>query len=230
LATRDNHVVRALVSTGPIALGRRTPRADGLTALASAAFTTTVGVIDRVHGHAADGRAHTAPTHRTGLADLTQAVLFVAHFANGGAAIDVHAADFSGAQADLSVGAFASQQNSRSTCGTCDLRTLARQHLDAVNGCTDRDVADGQGVACTDGGVLTGHQRSADFQATGSDDVTTLAVGVAQQCQVSRTVGIVFKALDLGSDTVLVATEVDNTILLLVATATMAHGDVAVVV
>src|SRR5690606_38285106 len=156
--------------------------------------------------------------------------LFVAHFANGGAAIDVHAADFTGAQADLSVGAFASQQNSRSTCGTCDLRTLARQHLDAVNGCTDRDVADGQGVACTDGGVLTGHQRSADFQATGSDDVTTLAVGVAQQCQVSRTVGIVFKALDLGSDTVLVATEVDNTILLLVATATMAHGDVAVVV
>src|SRR5690606_2195652 len=107
LATRDNHIVRALVSTGPIALRRGTPRADGLTALASAAFTTTMGVIDRVHGHAADGRAYTAPTHRTGFADLTQAVLFVADFTNGGAAIDMHATHFTRAQANLSVSAFA---------------------------------------------------------------------------------------------------------------------------
>src|SRR5690606_10801217 len=230
LATRNNHIVRALVSTGPIALGRCAPRADGLTALASATFTTTVRVIDRVHGHATDGRADTTPAHCTGLADLTQAVFFVADFANGGTAIDMNAADFTGAQANLSVGAFTCQQHGGCTGRTGQLRALARQHLDAVNGCTDRDVADGQRVAGADGSILTGHQRCTHFQATRSDDVATFAVGIAQQCDMRGAVGVVFQALNLGGNAVLVATEVHQTVVLLVTTATMAHGDVAVVV
>jgi hypothetical protein len=69
-----------------------------------------VRVIDRVHRNAANGRADTAPAVRTGLADLAQAVLFVADFTDGGAALDVHAADFARAQTNLSVDAFAGQQ------------------------------------------------------------------------------------------------------------------------
>src|SRR5690606_40497382 len=117
LATRNNHIVRALVSTGAVALGRRTPRADGLTTLAGAAFTTTVRVIDRVHCHAANGRANTTPAHCTGLTDFAQAVLFVADFTNGGAAVDVHTTDFTGAQADLSIGAFTRSEERRAGKG-----------------------------------------------------------------------------------------------------------------
>src|SRR5690606_12355811 len=230
LATRNNHIVRALVSTGPIALGRCAPRADGLTAFASTAFTTTVRVIDRVHGHATDGRADTTPAHCAGLADLSQAVFFVADFTNGGTAVDMHTADFTRAQANLSVSAFTGQQHSGSAGGTGQLRTLAGQQLDAVNGCTNRDVADGQRVAGTDGSILTGHQRCANFQATRSDNVATLTVGIAQQCDVRGTVGVVFQALDLGGNAVLVATEVHETVVLLVTAPTMAHSDVAVVV
>jgi hypothetical protein len=57
-----------------------------------------------------------------------------------------------------------------------------------------------------------------------------LAVGVAQQSDVRGTVRVVFDTLDLGRDTILVATEVDNTVVLLVTTADVTGGDVTVVV
>src|SRR5690606_1280504 len=124
LAARDNHIVCALVTTGSKALGRRAPWADRFPTFASASFTTTMRVIDRVHGNATDRRTYTTPAHGTGLADLTQAVFFVADFANGGAAVDVDAADFTGAQAHLGVSTFTCQQHSRSTGGASHLCTL----------------------------------------------------------------------------------------------------------
>jgi hypothetical protein len=70
----------------------------------------------------------------------------------------------------------------------------------------------------------------ADFQVARSNDVATLAVGVAHQSDVGRTVGVVFNALDLGGDTVLVALEVHHTVVVLVTTALVASCDVTVVV
>jgi predicted SpoU family rRNA methylase len=57
-----------------------------------------------------------------------------------------------------------------------------------------------------------------------------LAVGVAQQRDVRGTVRVVFDTLDLGRNAILVATEVDNTVVLLVTTADVTGGDVTVVV
>src|SRR5690606_16379808 len=196
----------------------------------STSFTTTVRVVDRVHGNATDRRTDTTPAHGTGFADLTQAVFFVSDFAYGCTAVDVNAADFARAQAHLGISTFAGHQDSRCAGGAGHLRTLARKHFDAVDGGTDRYIADGQRVARADGGIQARQQGSAHFQAAGSDDVATLAVRVAQQCDVRGTVGVVFKTLDLGRNTVLVATEVDDTVVLLVAAAAMANGDVTVVV
>src|SRR5690606_15501786 len=105
-----------------------------------------VRVIDRVHGHATHGRTHAAPTGGAGLADLTQAVFFVADFADGGAALDVHATHFAGAQTHLGVRAFAGQQDRRRAGRASELGALAGDHLDAVDRRADRDVADRQGV------------------------------------------------------------------------------------
>src|SRR6185312_6662485 len=150
LAPRDNHIVCALVTTGPVALGGSAPRADRLTALASAAFAATVRVIHRVHDHATNGRTNPAPARGTGLADLAQAVVAVADFADGGAAVDMHATDLAGAQADLCVNAFTSEQHRRCTGRAGHLGTLARQQLHAVNRGTHRNGADGQRVADAD--------------------------------------------------------------------------------
>src|SRR5690606_32167970 len=80
LAPLDDLVVRPLVATGLEPLRGRAPRADRFACLAGTAFAATVRVVHRVHGHATNRRTHTAPTHRTGLADLAQAVFFVTDF------------------------------------------------------------------------------------------------------------------------------------------------------
>src|SRR5258708_4147359 len=129
----DDHCRRALVATRAVALGRRTPRAHRIATRSSLAFTTTVRVIHRVHRHASHRRPDAAPTIRTGLADLAQAMLFVTDFTDRCTALDVYPANFAGAQTNLSVRALASQQHRRCAGGTRDLCALARQHFHAVD-------------------------------------------------------------------------------------------------
>eukprot|EP01139_Manchomonas_bermudensis_P023495 Amastigsp_a841191_67.p3 type:complete len:155 gc:universal Amastigsp_a841191_67:2170-1706(-) len=92
------------------------------------------------------------------------------------------------------------------------------------------NVADRQGVADTDRGFRTADQRGADFKATRGDDVGTLTVGVADQRNVGRAVGVVLDTLDLGRNGILVALEVHHAVVVLVTAALVANGDVPVVV
>src|SRR3546814_6805736 len=78
--------------------------------------------------------------------------------------------------------------------------------------CSSVLVADRQRVAGADRGFDARDQRGADCQAARRDDVATFAVGVAQQRDVRRTVGVVLNAFYLGRDAVLVATEIDDTV------------------
>src|SRR5690606_11046636 len=107
---------------------------------------------------------------------------------------------------------------------------LARLHLDAVHGGTDRDVAQRQGVAHLDRGVGARDHLVPGLQALGRDDVAALAVDVAQQRDVRGAVGVVLDPLHARRDAFLVALEVDDAVMLLVATADVAGGDAAVVV
>src|SRR3989338_2747948 len=229
-ATAHDHAAGALVATCAEALGRHTPWADRMAARSSLAFATAVRVVHRVHHHTAHGRTNTAPTHRAGLADRAQAVFGIAPFAQSRLAIDVHLADLAGAQTQLRVAAFTRQQLDRSACRTRQLGTLARQHFDAMYRGADRDVAQRQGIARLDRRFRTAHQSSAGRDSLGGDDVTALAVGIAQQSQVGAAVRIVFQALDLGRDTVLVALEIHHAVMLLVAAPNMAGSDIGLII
>ncbi len=99
----NDHAVRALVAAGTVTLGGLTPRVDRNTTFTGLTFTTTVRVIDRVHRSTTDGRA----------------------------ALDVHTANFAGAQTNLGVGTFARQQLNGRASRTGDLSTLARHHRSA---------------------------------------------------------------------------------------------------
>jgi hypothetical protein len=99
------------------------------------------------------------------------------------------------------------------------LRTLARNHLDTVDGGTDRDVANRQRVAHLDRRLRTTGHLLADDQPFRRDDVTPLTIGITEQGNVRGPVRIVLEALDLGGNPILVALEVDQAIVLLVAAA-----------
>src|SRR5690606_18813721 len=201
-----------------------------LVALAGLGLATTVRVVHRVHGGAADGGLDAAPTVGAGLAQLLQAVLVIADFADGGPALGRNLAHLTRTQAQGRVTLFAGNQLHRSAGGACDLRTLARLELDAMHRRADRDIAQRQGVAGLDRGVGAGDHLVAGLQPLGRDDVAALAVGIAQQGDVRGAVRVVFDPLHTRHDPFLVALEVDQAVVLLVATTHVPGGDAAVVV
>src|SRR5574344_1133138 len=76
----------------------------------------------------------------------------------------------------------------------------------------------------------TGHQLLAGRNTFRSNDVTTLAVSILDQCNMGTAVRIVFDTLNNGWNAILVATEIDDAIMLLVATTDMTGSDATVVV
>src|SRR3546814_7309718 len=81
-------LLRPLVVAGLVALGWHAPRGDRMrVCLAGLGLTTTVRMVERGHGPAADGRLDAAPAAGAGLAQLLGVVLDVAHLAGGDAGL-----------------------------------------------------------------------------------------------------------------------------------------------
>src|SRR5205809_6338037 len=99
-----------------------------------------------------------------------------------------------------------------------------------MHGGADWNVAQCKRVARLDRRFDARHQLGTRGDAARRDDVATLAIGVQQQSDVRAAVRVIFEPLDLRRDTVLVAPEIDDTIMLLMAAAFVARRDVAVVV
>ena len=85
----------------------------------------------------------------------------------------------------------------------------------------------GRRVSNKDVGLGTTDNFLSDLQAIGLKDVTLLAIRVAQQRDARRTVRIVFDRSDRRRDSLLVALEIDQAQLALVASATKPTRDIA---
>ncbi|SUB32122.1 Uncharacterised protein [Neisseria gonorrhoeae] len=157
-------------------------------------------------------------------------MLFVTDFTDGRTAIYVDFTNFARAQTDLSVCTFFSQQYRRSTGRTCDLSTFTGFHFDTVDSRTNGNVADRQGVAYFDGSFSTGNQYDTGLNTARSDDVTTLAVCIAQQCDEGSTVRIVFDTLYFSRNAVFVTFKVYNTVMVFMTAAFVTGGDMTIIV
>src|SRR3984957_14024289 len=226
LATLHDHVVRALVVTGLLALGIPAPgRHRVRITLAGLAFATAVRVIDRVHGQSANRRTHAAPAHRTGLAVAAQVVLVVADFAQGRAAVDVHLAALTGLQAQEGVQPFAGRELHGGAGAAGQLAALAGLQFHVVYRGTDRKMPQGHRIARLHRRIGAAAHFITGGHALGGDDVAAFAVGVQHQRDVRGTVRIVFDTLDRAGNAVLVALEVDDAVLLPRTTADVTGGD-----
>ncbi|PRD30554.1 UNVERIFIED_CONTAM: hypothetical protein NCL1_26162 [Trichonephila clavipes] len=225
----NNHLSRTLVGTCLVPFSFLTPWTYRLNTFTTS-FTTTVRMVDRVHGHATNGRTHTAPAAGASLAQGAQVVLAVRDFAEDGAALDMDLAHFAGAQTHDGVGAITTQQLHRGTGGAGQLGALARLQLDAAQGGTERHVAQRQHIAVPDRRGIARQDHITDLLVLQRDHVAALAIGVLQQRDVGSAVRIVLDALDGGRNAILVALEVDHAIQLLVAATDVTHGDAAIVV
>ena len=195
------------------------------------ALTTTVGVVDRVHGHTAHGRANTFPAHPTSLAPVDVGLLRVAHLADRGAAPDIDHPSLTRGHPQGGQLALASQQLDPRTSGAGQFGAAARAQFHGVDGGADRDIAQRQIIAGTDVSAFSGLHPGPLGQTLRSENVSLLAVGVVQQRDPSSAVRVVLDLGDSGRDSVLViAAEVHQAVGLLVTAANVASGDPALVV
>ncbi len=167
-----------------------------MTATGCPAFTTTVGVIDRVHGHTANGRADTHPAFAAGFAEVDVHVVRVGHGTDCREAGLVDHAHFAGLQTDLSVTFRTAHELSVGPCGAGQLAALAGLELDIVDDRPDRHGAKRHGVAGLHVRALGGKDGVAFGQTLRSQDVGLLAVLVLDQGDEGRAVGIIFQTQD----------------------------------
>src|SRR2546423_5091686 len=212
-------VVARLETHGRLAPRRLRLATDGRLRLAAA-----VGMVTRRHHDATDGRAPTHVALVAGAADLLVLVLDVADLTDRRAAADVYDADAARWKADLGVLAFLRDQLRRATSRAHELRTAAGLELDSVDLGAGRDVLERQAVADTRLGVRPGDDGVADPQVLRRDDVALFAVLIEEEREARRAVRVVLDRLHRGGDPILVALEVHQPVVPLLAAAAVARG------
>src|SRR5687767_2459531 len=223
----DDHLVGGLVLGARAAFflapgGRRVAPAGALP------LTAAERVVDRVHGHAPGVGTAALPPGSPRLAQRDQLGLGVADGAHGPPAVDRDAAHLGRGEPEGGEVAFLGHQLNAHAGPPGDLAAGAGLELHVVDDGTDRDVAQGQGVARSDLGSLARHQHVAHRQPGGAQDVALLAVGIVQQGDPGVAVRVVLDAGDLGRDPVLRPLEVDDAVLLFVTAADVAGREPAV--
>src|SRR5690606_8117010 len=191
----DDELIRSLVLAGAGALGVLAPRRNRGTTTRGPAFTTTMRVVDRVHGDAADVRTPAHVTLATSLAQVLVHVLGVRHRADHGQARFQNHAQLARAQTDLGVALVASDQWGVGGGRTGQVSALARLHLHVVDDGADRHRTQGHGVARLHVDLFTRDDGVAGVQALRRDDVGLLAVGVVHQSDERRAVRVVLQTL-----------------------------------
>src|ERR1051325_6235478 len=130
-AAADDQLVGRLGAAGAaLGLARGV---DRVATTGGLALTTAVRVVDRVHGHTADGRALALPPHAAGLAPVDVRLVGVADLADGGAAVHVDAADLARGHAQRRVLAFPAEHLDADAGRAGQLGPAARAQLHAVD-------------------------------------------------------------------------------------------------
>jgi hypothetical protein len=172
-------------------------------------------MIHWIHGDTTNCRSDTAPAFGTGFTQFFKVVLGVGYFTDRGATACRDFAHFTRPQPQGRILAFTRNQLNGSTGTSRDLSTFTWFHLYAVHNRTDRNIAQWQAVTRFDSSIPATLDSITGPQALGRNNISALAVGVQHQRDMRRAVRIMFYALNAAIDTVLVALEVDNTIVFL---------------
>jgi hypothetical protein len=106
----------------------------------SAALTTTVGMINRVHGDTANLGSSTEPTGTSRFAQLNIAMLFIANLANGRAAVQMNHTNFAGWKTYLAPFFVLTEQLSRYARCSTELGASPDFYLEGMDDCSDGNI------------------------------------------------------------------------------------------
>jgi hypothetical protein len=187
----------------------------------STSFTTTMGVIDRVHRNATNMWAATEVTRTSSLTQVQVAVIRIAHAAYRSTALDMDFTDFTGRQLKQSVAALLRLKLCTRSSGADHLATLSWLQLDVVQDGTQWDVLQLQCIARLNIRVSRTYNLVSDIQLVGAKDIGLRTVSVVQESNVRRAVWIILDRCYSCGHARLDAFEVNNTIPTLSSTTTV---------
>lgn len=175
-----------------------------------APFSTTVWVIDGVHGATTHLGTTAEPTAPTCLTDGAVLVSEVADLANGSPALLVHVAKFTRGQAEKDMLALLGHDLSVAPGAAAQLAASSGGKLDVVDPSSQRNRHQPHGVAWLDVRIITRDDGVAHLEVDRVQDVPLLAVHEVDQRDASGAVRIVLDRRDLAGNTDLVTLEVDD--------------------
>src|SRR6056297_505978 len=182
-------------------------------------------VIDRVHGDTTHGWTNTTPALGSGLTQFFQVVLGVGDLADRGPAAYVNLSRLPGPQHDGRVLTLTGHQLGNGSGAARQLSALTGLELHVVDLRTDRNGTQHHCVARLDRCLRPADDRVAGAHVTRSQDVSAVSVHVFDQRNVRAAVRIVFDPLDNTLHTVLDSLEINDAVVVLVATTLMARRD-----
>src|SRR4051794_7810414 len=224
----DDHGVGSLaLLAGAVAQRRLPPRGDRVAARRLVRLAAAVRVVDRVHGDAAGLRANALVALAAGLADGEILVLGVGERADGRAAVGADQPHLAGGKAQRHHGTLLRDHLDGGPGGAAETAALTRDELDVVDHGSRGDRSQRQRVAGANVGAIARGDGCTRRHPGRGEDVALRTVGVMEQGDVARAVGVVLDARHLGVDAVLGSLEVDLAIAALGPATAMPRRDTA---
>src|SRR5579871_306259 len=222
---RDDPLVGTLVVASLETAGGLAPRRDRMTAARRFALTASMRMVDGVHRDAAIVRRLAQPASPSRFTQRDVFVVQITNLPHGRHALRQHAPHFTRRQLQQRDAAFFRNQLCLRSRRARHLGALAGLQLDIVDNRAGRHVLHRQGITQQNIGSRTGHHFLPDLQPVGLNDVPLLAIGVMQQGDTRRAVGIVLDGCDHSRDAKLIALEIDHPVGLLGAAADESRSD-----
>lgn len=231
-ALNDEAIARLAEATGllPLNVSPWGAKVLATTTGLGLAFTTTIGVVDGVHRHTANSGTNTLPACATRLAGRLVHVLSVAYLTDGAVAVFMELADFTGRKLDKGISCLAVAEDGLLTGSAGYLAAASGANFDIVDNGTEGYALERHGVAYLGGYLLAGDNCCSYFKSGRSQNVGLYSVGVGNEGDAAAAVGIVFDRIYSCRDIGLVTLEVYETVLTLMTSADVAHGDASGVV
>lgn len=189
-------------------------------------FSTSVWVVNRVHGRSENRRSYTHPALTSGLTDNDLGVVYVRNRSDRCVALLVDFADFSGRHLDLRVLSFLGKNHGRRSSGSYACGTLSNDEFNVVYCETYWNVGNEHAVTSDWLSQFGSDDRVPYLHVLVSKNVTALSVFVANEGNVSGSEWIVFDRFNTSWNVELVRElEVYLSVKLLMSSALVAYRD-----
>jgi hypothetical protein len=187
-------------------------------------------MVNWVHDHGANVGFPAKPTGFTGLTYAGVFMLRIADLSHCSHTLQQHETKLSAGHTDEGVFAFLCHQLSGGSGGTDHYSASTGLQLDVVDHGTYRDVGQLKSVAWSYVRLGPCHDGHPNLKSYRAKDVTFLSVGIVDQSDPSRTVGVIFHGGNLAGNPDLVSLKIYDTVPFGVSAPTMAHRDPTVVI